>query len=213
MNSPRRTLGGAVLGWLALSSCALFSKAEVPARRYFTPVIHQPTEAPRSLRCPVELRLGRVTASDPIAEHIMYRQGEAEVGFYEDRVWTERPEASLRRLLARALFEERGLRRLERGGGATLEVELITFEEVREPTHVGRVSVAFTLTDERYDSLQHTQTFEQPIAKVEPAREGAALALAMGEALRTAVESVANQVTQRFDQEQGKLCLTDPASR
>lgn len=183
----------AALFFLALDACALLSKGEVPTRRYFSPdfpVVHPAAVMTSSS----ELRLGRVTAGAFIAERIMFRQSAHEVGLYDDRIWTEKPESYLRRGLTQVLFEERGLRSVMRGAGPTLDVELITFEEVISPEHVGRVKVAFSLSDERIVSLQQTLSIERPVAASTAENEAYAVAQAMGEALRDAIDEVSRLV-------------------
>ncbi len=175
---------------LALEGCALFSKGDVPMRRYFSPDL-QSVRTAAVRRANGELRLGRVTAGAAIAERIMFRATEHEVGFYDDRLWTEKPEAYLRRALSRVLFEEQGLQSVMRGAGPTLDVELLRFEEVLTPLHVGRVKVAFALSDERVVSLQQTLSFDRAIGNSSPE----ALAQAMGEALREAVNEISGRVT------------------
>ncbi len=178
---------------LMLNGCALFSKGDVPMRRYFSPDLpsNAAKDAPRSN---AELRLGRVTGAQTIAERIIFRESEHEVGFYDDRLWTEKPELYLRRGLARVLFEEQGLRSVMRGAGPTLDVELIRFEEVKTPQHVARVKVSFALSDERVVSLQQTLSFEKPVAPSTKETEASAVAQAMGEALREAVDEISNRV-------------------
>jgi len=179
---------------LALPACALFSKGEVVTRRYFSPDLPASlSQAPR--RADLEVRLGRVSSNRIISERIMWRDSEHEVGFYDDRVWTERPEAYLRRGLTRVLFEELGLRSIVGGPGRTLDVELLKFEEVKAPAHVARVRIAFSLSDERTVSLQQTLLFDRPIPPVGSAeQEGPAVAAAMGEALRDAITELSSQV-------------------
>ncbi len=179
----------------ALQGCALFSKGEVTMRRYYTPELSaiRPSQAHSSS----ELRLGRVTAGVYISERIMFRESAYEVGFYDDRIWTEKPEAYLRRGLGRVLFEEQGLRSVVRGAGPTLDVELISFEEVKAPQHIGRVKLSFALSDERVVSLQQTITVDRPIIEQSPknaSTEASAVAQAMGEALRDAIYEVSNRV-------------------
>jgi ABC-type uncharacterized transport system auxiliary subunit len=183
-----------------LPGCALFSKGEVPMRRYFSPdfpaagpASTAPTEAGR------ELRLGRVTAGGAIGERIMFRASEHEVGFYDDWSWTEKPQAHLRRGLSHVLFEEKGLRSTLGGSGPMLEVELIRFEEVRTPVHLGRVKLAFSLSDERLVSLQQTLTVERPIPATDARGLASAVAGAMGEALRDAIDEVSTRVAAELE--------------
>ncbi len=180
---------------LSLQSCALFSKGEVTTRRYFSPDLPAAQNANLERRTDLQLRLARVSANRTLSERIMYRDSEHEVGFYDDLVWTERPEAYLARGLTRVLFEERGLRSIVGGPGPTLDVELVRFEEVKAPAHVARVRITFTLSDERLVSVQKTLNLERPIAAT-TAKEalGPALAEAMGEALRDAISELSSVV-------------------
>jgi hypothetical protein len=81
-----------------------------------------------------------------------------------------------------------------RGVGPTLDVELIGFEEVTGPRHVGRVTLALTLSDERVASLQQTVSFERPVVVQPGEDEAAAVARALGEAMRASVLEVAARV-------------------
>lgn len=177
---------------VGFSGCALLSKGELGTRRFYTldqaaPLARTKGEAPNA-----ELRLGRVTAGACGSELMMVRQSPFEVRFDEERRWTERPEVSLRRALSRVLFEELGLRSVVRGGGPVLEVELLEFEEVLGPSHVGRVTVTWSLSDDRVVSTQRTLRVERPIAA--SAVEGDAVAAAIGAAMREAVETMAREV-------------------
>src|ERR1700687_2480512 len=147
----------------ALCGCALFSKGEASFPRYFSPDIPQSSSKPAAKRSGVELRLGRVSAGSYIGEKIVFRESKYEIGFYDDRLWTEKPEAYLRRALTRALFEEEGLRNVVSGAAPTLDVELVSFEEVKMPSHIGLVRIAFSLHDDRVVLMQQTMTVEHPI--------------------------------------------------
>jgi len=179
---------------LGANACALFSKGDVPMRRYFSPELSAASPAPGVAHSNLELRLGRVTAGPFLGERIMFRESEHEVGFYDDRLWTEKPEAYLKRGLTRVLFEEQGLVRVMRGAAPTLDVELISFEEVKAPARVARVKVAFSVGDERIVSVQQTLSVERPIAAAAKGAEAGAVAQAMGEALRDAVYEVSGRV-------------------
>jgi cholesterol transport system auxiliary component len=199
---------------LLASSCALFSKGEVPVRRYYDPVAEAPDAAAPGGAAPaqnVELRLGRVSAGESIDQRVMFRDSPHELGFYEDRAWTERPEVYLRRELTRALYQDRGLRSSERTGGPTLEVELVSFEEVKAPAHVGRVRVALQLSDPRGMSLQQTVSVDRPVQEARPEKQGGAVAQALGEALRAAVDEVAGRVLGDLEHQQTATLTPCPA--
>ncbi len=183
----------------ALAGCALFSKGEVATRRYYSVQRTEPVSAPPTAHSGKELRLGRVTSSASLTERIMFRLSDHEVGFYEDRLWTEKPEASLRRALSWALFEQQGLRSVVRGGGPTLAAELVSFEEVRTPVHLSRVRIVFSLSDERVVTLQQTLTVERPIPAAKGDAEAGAIADAMGDSLREAVREISSQVASSLE--------------
>lgn len=176
------------------SSCALLSKSEVPNRRYFSPEQRTSDVKPVAAASACELRLGRVTAGAFITERFMFRESAHEVGFYEDRLWTEKPDQYLKRELAHVLFEEQGLRSVVRGAGPTLDVEVISFEEVKGNSHQSRIEVAFSLSDERVVLLQQTLLVEKPIAEAKQGEEGSAVAQAMGDALREVVHELTSRV-------------------
>jgi ABC-type uncharacterized transport system auxiliary subunit len=191
----------AMLLGCTLQSCALFSKGEVTTRRYYSvelPLLHPP-DADR--RPDLALRVSKVSANRILSERIMFRASANEVGFYDDRVWTERPEAYLTRGLSRVLFEARGVRSIVGGPGPTLEVELLRFEEIKEPSHVARVRLAFALSDERTVSLQKTVSIDRPIAPTADEQQGAAVAQAMSEALLEAVSDLGAQVIEQLSKE------------
>jgi len=191
-------LGRAPLWALAVSSClmtgcALLSKAEPLSPRYFSP---EPSVEPAGDRAPpvrADLRLGNVDAAAYLDERIAYRPSETELGYFEDQRWTEPPAAYLRRALTQELFERRGLSRIVGGAAPTLDAELVSFEELREGARRARVSLRFTLRDERRALLEHTLVVERPIA---PGDDAAArgLTLALSKALEDAVAQVADQV-------------------
>jgi len=142
----------------------------------------------------IELRLGRVTAASYLGERIVFRDSNYELGFYEERRWTERPEAYLRRAVSRALFEDRGLRRVVSGAGPALDIELSELAELRSPP-VARVRVTYVLYDDRLVRRQATLTIERPIPSAATPKESAdTAARAMADALGDAVNQIADRV-------------------
>jgi cholesterol transport system auxiliary component len=175
-----------------LSGCALTQKGEALAVRYFTPEHLRPrlTGAGGQAAGP-ELRLGRVTSGTQLREPIAYREGAYEVGYYDDRRWTERPEVYVRRALARVLFEERGLRRATAGDAPTLEIEVIAFEEVKASTlHAARVVLRVVLSADR-TVVEDTIVREEPVPAGAPIDEVVA---AIARALDGAADEVARRV-------------------
>ncbi len=189
------------LGLLALCcsvcSCALTSKADALSPRYFSP---QPVDAVSSPKAPraYELRLGQVSSASHLDERIAYRVGGSEMGFYDDRRWTEIPEAYLRRALERDLFEERGLSRIVTGEGPTLDVELTAFEELRGSPEAARVTLTFSLRDGRTSFIERTLDVEQPVLNRLAADPVQRLTQTMTEALRDAVRQIGDEVVARL---------------
>lgn len=183
-----------------LTACALLSKAEPLMPRYFTPEdgsgVSEGSGAvrPAAGLAPKELRLGNVRSGSQLRERLVFRNSSHELGYYEDRRWTERPEAYLRRALARSLFEERGLVRVVSGSAPTLDVELVAFEELRGREHKARVQVIITLDDDRVGSFQQTVTVEQPVRADTKGDDAAATVDALAIALQQCVSQVADHV-------------------
>ncbi|HET9957467.1 MAG TPA: ABC-type transport auxiliary lipoprotein family protein [Polyangiaceae bacterium] len=198
MKGPLKALELLTLGALSVS-CALLTKSEALNARYFSPEgAHQSPDsrhAPMPTTPTSELRLGRVNAAGYLGERIVYRDSKYELNFYDERRWAENPDVYLRRALGRALFEERGLRRIVAGAGPTLEVELDEFAELRAAPARARVRVTYRLYDNRITRREATLTLEKPIA-TEVSRDDAVepKVRAMAEVLNEAVEQIATQV-------------------
>ncbi|MDB4990578.1 MAG: hypothetical protein JWN04_5756 [Myxococcaceae bacterium] len=187
------TASAGLLGALcALSGCAFFGKQPPLRPRYF----EAEADAPEGELHPVAagapgLRLGHVVGSSHLRELIAYHVSEHELGFYEERRWTERPEHYLRRALAHALFEERGLTNLVSGVGPTLEVELTDFSELKTPEHAVRIRARVVLLDQRAVRLERTFSAEQPVAKGD---DFAHVPAALSSALERCVAQIADAV-------------------
>ncbi|GAC1373209.1 MAG: hypothetical protein NVSMB47_20720 [Polyangiales bacterium] len=196
MSAPIRLASAVAALALLCASCALTSKADSVFFRYFTPE----RLSPRSLAATgadastLQLRLGRVTSASYLKEPIAFRESESEVGFYEQLLWTERPEAYLRRATSRTLFEERHLRQIVGGPGPTLEVELAVFEELRAPRHAARVVLSWMLRSDQLVVAQRTLTVEHPIGSAKGDAQANAVATAMGDALGEAIDGMAAAV-------------------
>lgn len=185
------------------SGCALVSKAQPLAPRYFSPdsPSAQAERAPDSAEpsAPaLELRLGQIDAAVHLEERIAYRPGHGELGYYESWRWTEPPQAYLRRALARELFERRGLVRVVSGNAPTLSVELTSFEEVREGRRgVARVELTVLLRGERRALLERTLRQERPLP-ADSADDPRPLTQSLASALDAAVSQVADLVSARL---------------
>jgi cholesterol transport system auxiliary component len=181
---------------LFTAGCALTSKSEPIAPRYFSPerpaAAAPPSAPPREV--PLELRLGRVYGSSHLDERLVYRDSDYQLGYYEERRWTEEPAEYLRRRLARVLFEERGLKHVVGGIGPSLEVELTGFEEIRGPKRVARVQLTARLQDARVVRWEQTLTIDQPISENAAGDVADSMVAAIGVALSTAVDQIADRV-------------------
>jgi cholesterol transport system auxiliary component len=179
--------------------CALTSKADALSPRFFSAELETPTsELPEPEGDPLELRLGQVEAASHLEERISYRLNGAELGYYEDRRWTEAPEHYLRRALERELFERRHIRRVLSGPGATLDVELTAFEELRHPPPRVRLALSYTLHDARQSSLERSLVIERPLADVDEPDRAQQVAAALGSALSAAVSEISDQVVRKL---------------
>jgi cholesterol transport system auxiliary component len=170
--------------------CALLTKSEPVVPRYFSPESVEPA-GPRATATGLELRLGRVNSDAYIKDRLVHRDSDFEIGYYDDRVWTDKPEAYVRRALARALFDERGLTQQLSGVGATLDVDIVAFEEVRAPVHLARVKLVYVVYDDRVVRLSSSLVVERPIppSKGDAAANEAVHAISL--ALVAAVDAVA----------------------
>jgi cholesterol transport system auxiliary component len=191
---------------LLASGCAFLSKGEAMTPRYFSPVpaFERPTppEPPRpEAPPPPELRIGRIEPAAYLEERIAYRISDNELAYYDDRRWTEPPEHFVRRALERELFESHAFRRVISGAAPTLDVELLSFEEVRQGTPRARLSLLITLRDERHALLERTLSTEAPLELGPNADAGAALARAMAQALGRATRDVAERIAAELRQQ------------
>jgi cholesterol transport system auxiliary component len=184
----------AALTALATAGCALTSKSEPIAPRYFSP--ERPADAARvkPAEVPLEVRLGRVYGASYLDERLVFRDSDYQLGYYEERRWTEEPAEYLRRRLARVLFEERGLRHVVGGFGPSLEVELTGFEEIRSPKRIAREQMTARLEDAHVVRWEQSLTVDQPITEDSTGDPATSMVAAIGVALGSAVDKVADRV-------------------
>lgn len=178
-----------------LAGCALTSKGEALSIRWFEPVSarsHLTSASPPRAQQGMAIELGRVSSGINLREKIAYRDAAFEMGFYEDKRWTERPEVFVRRELARTLYEERGMRRALAGQAPVLEVEVVSFEELRGASPAARIQLRILVHDERDALLEKTITVDKPVPPGAKGFDG--VVQAMAQALDAATEQVANDV-------------------
>jgi cholesterol transport system auxiliary component len=182
------------------SGCALTNKADAQHPRFFSPERDPIEQESQVASAPgLELRLGHVGSASHLEERISYRLDPAELGYYEDRRWTEAPESYLRRALERELFERRGIRRVLSGSGTTLDVELTAFEELKGKKPSVRVALHVTLHDEERATFERSLVRDQPLPEAgdDPRRVAQALGLALSAAVSEVSDEVARSLRAR----------------
>jgi cholesterol transport system auxiliary component len=181
----------------SLSACALTGKGNALYPRFFSPEVETADVGPTPpVGPPLALRLGQVEAASHVEERFAYRVEPSELSYYEDRRWTEPPDRYLRRALERELFQRRGIRRTVSGPGATLDVELTAFEELRTPPARVRLALSFSLHDDRQSVLERHVVVERPLPPSSSPPSAPDVAAALSLALAAAVQTVSDQVAQ-----------------
>jgi ABC-type uncharacterized transport system auxiliary subunit len=129
---------------IALAGC-VFRQTDAP--RYFRPdsvaLSPEPVSADGSPARTIRLRA--VRARPFLRERIVWRTA-SEYGMYEQRRWSELPEAYVERAIASALRREAHIELTDEAGAPTLSANVTAFDEVVAPTHVANVAVDASLT-------------------------------------------------------------------
>ncbi len=154
--------------------CALFSRGATVDERWYTPELFAidrhddaasrgPSGVAEPQRSGCALRIGRVSAAGGLGLRIAYGDGLFQVGYYDGRRWTERPDQYVRRALSRAIFEDAACERAVGPAAPTLDVEVFEFEEVKAPTeHAARVGLRVVLAADR-TLLERTVRVSEPV--------------------------------------------------
>lgn len=186
----------------SLNGCALLTKSAPIVPRYFEPENQLPAdsdvehpEASEERR----LRLGRIEAGPHLRERMIYRTSEQEVGYYEDRRWTERPAAYVRRALSYSLFERHGVTRVVSGAAPNLDAQLVAFEEIQGDEHKVRVGIVITLDDSAGGAIEQTVLVEAPVDEGDDENDAAPVVRAFSVALSKAVEQVSQLVLEQLE--------------
>jgi uncharacterized lipoprotein YmbA len=192
---------------LTMLGCALTSKSDPTILRYYSldaPRHREPGPSPPpTADPPARLRVGRINAALYIRDRLAFRESDVAIGYYEDFRWTERPESYVRRDLARALFEEDGVEEIIAGGGLTLDVDLDSFEEVREK-HAAIVRLSWQLRDDTTVLLRRTVTVQRPLeGDTKDTSSHAALAIALSQALEDGIDQIARAVVPNLSPPKG----------
>jgi ABC-type uncharacterized transport system auxiliary subunit len=180
-----------------LGGCALTSKGQAVSPRYFSPVMEGTTPRETSDGSVLELRIGRIEAASHLEQRMSFRTGPAELGYYEDRLWSSEPSEYLRDALEQELFERRKIVRLISGAGMTLDVELTAFEEIRSAGAV-RLSIRYALHDDRRALVERTLVLERALPGGAGADAAERIAQALGGALASAVSQLSDDVARRL---------------
>jgi cholesterol transport system auxiliary component len=188
---------------LGCSGCALFSKSEPLNVRYFspTPPPSAGAEAPAPEQPDLRLRVGKVSAASHLDRRIVYREQGHELGYYDALRWTEVPDEYVRRGLDELLFERMGVTQVVSGPAPTLQVELVAFEEVKQPKHVGRVVLSVSLSDGRNERFRRTFVSEKPIEGDSPE----AAVDALSRALTASLDQIAHETRSELTLEREEL--------
>jgi len=136
-----------LLAWGA-AGCALTSKGQAVEVRWYTLEVPR-AEAANHLPAGPALRLDNVQSSPALGERIAWGDGRYQIGFYEERRWMERPARFVTSALQRALFRARGLRPTTEAAAPRVDVELVSFQEIRsDRVHAARVALHLQLLAE-----------------------------------------------------------------
>jgi cholesterol transport system auxiliary component len=211
---PCGLVSSLILLAIAVSGCAFAAKGEALTPRYFSPPLEfapdrDAAAVDRIAPPPLELRVGRIEAAAYLEERMAYRVSESELAYYDDRRWTELPERFVRRALDRELFETRTFVRVVSGDAATLDVDVLSFEELRGSAPSARLSLAITLRDDRHALLDRTITMVAPVQLGAQRDPAAALATSMGDLLVRAAKEIAEGVSAEL----GRQRSSDDAGR
>lgn len=182
----------AVCTTMLSTGCAFFGKSEPLQPRFYTPEAADTSRTSAAPDPTLLLRLGRVQSGSDLREAIAFRSSAHEVGFYETRRWTERPEVYVRRAVDRALFERRGVVHVVSGPAPLVALELLEFSELRKPSRAARVSVRAVLSDGRTVRLE--QTFTETVEVTGADNDFEPIIEAMASALALVVERLADAV-------------------
>jgi ABC-type uncharacterized transport system auxiliary subunit len=175
---------------IALAAGCISAPESPPPVRYFSLEGRSEGE-PSRVAAGLPLTLRHVRAPGYFSERIVWRRSDVEVGFYDDRRWSEPPAAIVERGLARELFVASGISRTEEKA-PSLDVSVTGFEEVVTPEHEARVTLALLLRDAGGRTLLETTVSERRpvLGRDDPAAFANAMDQALGAALRSTVGAV-----------------------
>lgn len=181
---------------LALLLAGCISGKSPPARTFVLEVAPPSARADDAPAAGRPLRYRGVVASKLVDERQIWRVSPEEVWIHELQRWSEPPADTIGRALARHLFEGEGLRRTSGLDAPTLEVELRTLEEQRDPGKV-RIELGILLVgSDGVARLERTFTREAPVEGDEPEHAVRAHSALLGALLPEVAREVARSLSE-----------------
>jgi ABC-type uncharacterized transport system auxiliary subunit len=184
---------GALLAFIALAGC-VFRQSDPP--RYFRPdSAALSSESTSDDGTPEKaIRLRAVRARPFLRERIVWRTP-TEYGMYEQRRWSELPEAYVERALASALRRQAHIDLTNDARTPTLYANVTAFDEMVDPKHVADVAVDVTLTAADGRRLLERGFFaEAPISDDDPSSLGRAVGAALDDVSAQVAQAVAEKL-------------------
>lgn len=179
---------------VAATGCAaLFQKSEPLTVRYYAPEERSGRFATQGVSSGASVRLGRVAAAAHLDAR-MLRRSKQTLTYQDAARWSENPARFVERGLAHALFEERGIPQAISGRALTLEADLIAFEELQSDPPSVRVSITWTLHDERTSRIRETVSAERELSAGDTSPS--AVAVGLSHALDECIDRIATRTQQ-----------------
>jgi ABC-type uncharacterized transport system auxiliary subunit len=184
---------GALLAFIALAGC-VFRQSDPP--RYFRPdSAALSSESTSDDGTPEKaIRLRAVRARPFLRERIVWRTP-TEYGMYEQRRWSELPEAYVEQALASALRRQGHIDLTDDARVPNLYANVTAFDEVVDPKHVANVAVDVTLTaTDGRRLLEREFSAEAPISDDDPSSLGRAVGAALDDVSAQVAQAVAEKL-------------------
>ena len=169
------------------SACRILPEPEPPPR-WFDPAPSAELVMASAGREGARLRLRDVAAASHLGTPIVVRTSPVEVVFAQDRRWLTTPDDTVQACLARKLFADQGLRRVDAGEAPILDVLVTTFEQHGSDAVV--VTLAATLLDARREAVVHAEYTAREATTGAPTDLAAAMARAVEAACRDVTADV-----------------------
>jgi uncharacterized lipoprotein YmbA len=172
-----------------LLTTACLSPRDALSPRWFRPAMPAVEPRPAAPDAPA-VRLRPVASAGHLGERISWRTGDVEYGRHELLRWLEVPDDVVHQGLVDALFVSGLARRSERPDAAVLEVSVVRFEEVRQPSHRVEVELLATLRDDRGSALMSRRfAGGASLADDDPATLARQMGVAAGEQIDELVDA------------------------